>query len=73
MECEGPTPAVGQPALDLADYLAHDLNQFLRIEGLDQPARGTGSAALGLHGVAGLGGQHQDRRLGVLRHARAGS
>jgi len=42
------------------DHFFDHFDQALRIEGLDQPAIGAGSAPLGFHFIARFGGQHQN-------------
>src|ERR1700712_4723708 len=52
-----------------ADHLLDHFDELGRVEGLDQPAGGAGTAPGLLHLVARLGGQDQDRRaleLGVV-------
>jgi hypothetical protein len=48
-------------------FLAHDFDELLWIERLDQPAGRPGRAPLRLHRVGRLGRQHQDRRRSILR------
>ena len=52
----------------LAKHLAHNSDELLRIKRLDQPARCPGRPTLRFHGVGGLGSEHQNRGLCVLRH-----
>jgi len=54
------------PDQQSAEYAPDDLEQTIGIERLDQPAGGAGRAALGLHFVAELRRQHEDRNTRVL-------
>ena len=57
--------AVSENNLPSADTTPNDFQQLGWIERLDQPAGGAGRFALRLHGIAGLGGEQQDRRAGM--------